>query len=98
MLDPLEDCFRIRMVITLLHTCGHCFDRGSSKRKLDEFLLHFQSYILRKGSIPLDIEFDLQVSCRYIFLQLIFNIMLEASELVALKKNALMTGINGQTF
>ncbi|KAI8539857.1 hypothetical protein RHMOL_Rhmol09G0215800 [Rhododendron molle] len=59
-LDPLEDCFRIRMVITLLHTCGHCFDRGSSKRKLDEFLLHFQSYILCKGSIPLDIEFDLQ--------------------------------------
>lgn len=61
-LDPLEDCFRIRMVITLLQTCGHYFDRGSSKRRLDEFLLHFQSYILCKGAIPLDIEFDLQVS------------------------------------
>ncbi|KAH7840664.1 hypothetical protein Vadar_019892 [Vaccinium darrowii] len=59
-LDPLEDCFRIRMVITLLQTCGHYFDRGSSKRRLDEFLLHFQSYILCKGAIPLDIEFDLQ--------------------------------------
>ncbi|GAV63717.1 MIF4G domain-containing protein/Upf2 domain-containing protein [Cephalotus follicularis] len=59
-LDPPEDCFRIRMVITLLETCGHYFDRGSSKRKLDRFLLHFQRYILSKGSLPLDIEFDLQ--------------------------------------
>ncbi|KAK9096312.1 hypothetical protein Sjap_021809 [Stephania japonica] len=60
-LDPPEDCFRIRMVITLLQTCGHYFDRGSSKRKLDRFLIYFQRYILIKGSIPLDIEFDLQV-------------------------------------
>ncbi|KAH9722579.1 Regulator of nonsense transcripts UPF2 [Citrus sinensis] len=59
-LDPPEDCFRIRMVITLLETCGHYFDRGSSKRKLDRFLIHFQRYILSKGGLPLDIEFDLQ--------------------------------------
>ncbi|XP_057990632.1 regulator of nonsense transcripts UPF2-like [Hevea brasiliensis] len=58
--DPPEDCFRIRMVITLLETCGHYFDRGSSKRKLDRFLIHFQRYILSKGALPLDIEFDLQ--------------------------------------
>lgn len=50
------------MVITLLQTCGHYFDRGSSKRKLDRFLVHFQRYILSKGALPLDIEFDLQVS------------------------------------
>uniref|UniRef100_A0A5B6Z5R2 Putative regulator of nonsense transcripts UPF2 isoform X2 n=1 Tax=Davidia involucrata TaxID=16924 RepID=A0A5B6Z5R2_DAVIN len=60
MLDPPEDCFRSRMVITLLETCGHYFDRGSSKRKLDRFLIHFQRYILSKGVLPLDIEFDLQ--------------------------------------
>ncbi|KAL3835380.1 hypothetical protein ACJIZ3_010116 [Penstemon smallii] len=59
-LDPPEDCFRIRMVITLLETCGHYFDRGSSKRKLDRFLINFQRYILSKGVLPLDIEFDLQ--------------------------------------
>ncbi|GLT66869.1 hypothetical protein SLA2020_392120 [Shorea laevis] len=59
-LDPPEDCFRIRMVITLLQTCGHYFGRGSSKRKLDRFLIHFQRYILSKGVLPLDIEFDLQ--------------------------------------
>ncbi|QCE13682.1 regulator of nonsense transcripts 2 [Vigna unguiculata] len=59
-LDPPEDCFRIRLIITLLETCGHYFDRGSSKRKLDRFLIHFQRYILSKGALPLDIEFDLQ--------------------------------------
>ncbi|OWM70144.1 hypothetical protein CDL15_Pgr025994 [Punica granatum] len=59
-LDPPEDCFRIRLVITLLQTCGHYFDRGSSKRKLDRFLIHFQRYILGKGALPLDVEFDLQ--------------------------------------
>nr|XP_023905779.1 regulator of nonsense transcripts UPF2 isoform X1 [Quercus suber]XP_023905780.1 regulator of nonsense transcripts UPF2 isoform X2 [Quercus suber] len=59
-LDPPEDSFRIRMVCTLLVTCGHYFDRGSSKRKLDRFLVHFQRYILSKGALPLDIEFDLQ--------------------------------------
>ncbi|KAJ6317551.1 hypothetical protein OIU76_013149 [Salix suchowensis] len=59
-LDPPEDCFRIRMVITLLETCGHYFDRGSSKRKLNRFLMHFQRYILSKGLLPLDVEFDLQ--------------------------------------
>ncbi|RXH94326.1 hypothetical protein DVH24_024010 [Malus domestica] len=59
-LDPPEDCFRMRMVITLLETCGHYFDRGSSKRKLDRFLMNFQRYILSKGVLPLDVEFDLQ--------------------------------------
>ncbi|KAL3732115.1 hypothetical protein ACJRO7_028884 [Eucalyptus globulus] len=59
-LDPPEDCFRIRLVVTLLQTCGHYFDRGSSKRKLDRFLMHFQRYILGKGGLPLDVEFDLQ--------------------------------------
>jgi regulator of nonsense transcripts 2 len=61
MLDPPEDCFRLRMVITLLETCGQFFDRGSSKRRLDRFLLYFQRYVLSKGVIPLDVEFDLQV-------------------------------------
>ncbi|GAB2225830.1 hypothetical protein Droror1_Dr00021597 [Drosera rotundifolia] len=59
-LDPPEDFFRARLVITLLETCGHYFGRGSSKRKLDNFLMHFQRYILGKGLLPLDIEFDLQ--------------------------------------
>lgn len=61
-LDPPEDFFRIRLIVTLLETCGHYFDHGSSKKKLDRFLIHFQRYILSKGALPLDVEFDLQVS------------------------------------
>lgn len=41
-LDPPEHLFRIRLVCTILDTCGQYFDRGSSKRKLDCFLVYFQ--------------------------------------------------------
>ena len=41
-LDPPEHLFRIRLVCTLLDACGQYFDRGSSKRKLDCFLIYFQ--------------------------------------------------------
>lgn len=41
-LDPPEHLFRIRLVCTLLDTCGQYFDRGSSKKKLDCFLIYFQ--------------------------------------------------------
>lgn len=41
-IDPPEDCFRIKLVCTLLETCGEYFDRGLLKKKLDIFLLYFQ--------------------------------------------------------
>lgn len=41
-IDALNDFFRVRLVCTLLDTCGTCFDRGSLKRKLDSFLVVFQ--------------------------------------------------------
>ncbi|KAJ8006494.1 hypothetical protein DPEC_G00107830 [Dallia pectoralis] len=65
-LDPPEHLFRIRMVCTLLDTCGQYFDRGSSKRKLDCFLIYFQRYIWWKKSVevwnkehlfPIDIDY-----------------------------------------
>uniref|UniRef100_A0A8C9XP43 Regulator of nonsense transcripts 2 n=1 Tax=Sander lucioperca TaxID=283035 RepID=A0A8C9XP43_SANLU len=65
-LDPPEHLFRIRLVCTLLDTCGQYFDRGSSKRKLDCFLIYFQRYIWWKKSIdvwtkdhpfPIDIDY-----------------------------------------
>lgn len=42
--DMPDDFFRIRLVCVLLDTCGMCFDRGSQKRKLDNFLLFFQVF------------------------------------------------------
>ena len=41
-LDPPEHLFRIRLVCVLLDTCGQYFDRGSSRKKLDCFLIYFQ--------------------------------------------------------
>lgn len=69
LLDPPEHLFRIRMVCTLLDTCGQYFDRGSSKRKLDCFLIYFQRYIWWKKSMdvwtkehPFPIDIDYMIS------------------------------------
>ncbi|XP_055009953.1 regulator of nonsense transcripts 2 isoform X3 [Boleophthalmus pectinirostris] len=65
-LDPPDHLFRIRLVCTLLDTCGQYFDRGSSKKKLDCFLIYFQRYIWWKKSLdiwnkdhpfPIDIDY-----------------------------------------
>ncbi|OCT89218.1 regulator of nonsense transcripts 2 isoform X1 [Xenopus laevis] len=65
-LDPPEHLFRIRLVCTILDTCGQYFDRGSSKRKLDCFLVYFQRYVWWKKSLdvwtkdhpfPIDIDY-----------------------------------------
>ncbi|XP_069764574.1 regulator of nonsense transcripts 2 isoform X4 [Narcine bancroftii] len=68
-LDPPEHLFRIRLVCTLLDTCGQYFDRGSSKRKLDCFLVYFQRYIWWKKSLdvwtkdhPFPIDVDYMIS------------------------------------
>eukprot|EP01083_Nonionella_stella_P106949 309200_1 len=62
-LDPPGNYTRIRLVCTVLETCGRYFDRGASKRRLDRFLLFFQRYILVKASsvpFPVDIQFVLE--------------------------------------
>ncbi|XP_076862979.1 regulator of nonsense transcripts 2 isoform X2 [Brachyhypopomus gauderio] len=68
-LDPPEHLFRIRLVCTLLDTCGQYFDRGSSKRKLDCFLIYFQRYIWWKKSLevwtkdhPFPVDIDYMIS------------------------------------
>ncbi|BGP57439.1 hypothetical protein JCM8202_001997 [Rhodotorula sphaerocarpa] len=56
-IDAPDDYFRVRLVCTLLDTCGACFDRGALKKKLDSFLAFFQMYVLAKGSLPMDVGF-----------------------------------------
>lgn len=41
-LDLPDDYFRIRLVCSLLETCGIYFDKGATKKKLDFFLTFFQ--------------------------------------------------------
>lgn len=42
-----NDFFRVRLVCVLLDTVGMCFDRGTQKRKLDNFLVFFQVKVPR---------------------------------------------------
>ncbi|RDW79751.1 MIF4G-containing protein [Coleophoma cylindrospora] len=59
-LDMPDDFFRIRLVATLLETCGIFFNRGAAGKKLDYFLSFFQYYIYTKDILPMDIEFIIQ--------------------------------------
>ena len=56
-LDPQDSYFRVRLVCVLLDTCGHYFDHGSTKKKLDTFLVFFQCYLFTKRQ-PLPLEVD----------------------------------------
>lgn len=40
--DPPDDFFRIRLITTMLETCGMFFNRGAAGKKLDYFLSFFQ--------------------------------------------------------
>ncbi|KAF9227255.1 ARM repeat-containing protein [Gyrodon lividus] len=61
-LDMPDDFFRIRLICVMLDTVGMCFDRGSQKRKLDNFLMFFQYYVLCKEELPMDVDFMLSDS------------------------------------
>ncbi|KAI0135979.1 ARM repeat-containing protein [Hypoxylon sp. NC0597] len=58
--DLPDDYFRIRLVATMLETCGMFFDRGAAGKKLDYFLSFLQYYIYTKQPLPMDIEFIVQ--------------------------------------
>lgn len=58
--DPPDDFFRIRLVATILETCGMFFNRGAAGKKLDYFLSFFQYYVHTKIELPMDIEFTVQ--------------------------------------
>ncbi|KAK4450704.1 regulator of nonsense transcripts 2 [Podospora aff. communis PSN243] len=59
-LDPPDDYFRIRLISTILETCGMFFNKGAAGKKLDYFLSFFQYYIHTKNPLPMDIEFLVQ--------------------------------------
>ncbi|KAL9103986.1 MAG: hypothetical protein Q9163_001006 [Psora crenata] len=61
-LDMPDDFFRIRLVCSMLDTCGMCFDRGAARKKLDFFLTFFQYYVYTKDALPMDIDFIVQDS------------------------------------
>ena len=56
--DQPADTFRVRLIVTLLDSCGAYFDRGTARRRLDSFLLYFQRYCLAKPALLMDQAFD----------------------------------------
>ncbi|KAK3936373.1 armadillo-type protein [Diplogelasinospora grovesii] len=58
--DLPDDYFRIRLISTILETCGMFFNRGAAGKKLDYFLSFFQYYIYTKNPLPMDVEFLVQ--------------------------------------
>ena len=62
-LDPPDQMIRLRLVCVLLDTCGQYFVSGSSKKKLDYYLLYFQRYYLfKKACYPSQEAFPLGMS------------------------------------
>ncbi|VDC06351.1 unnamed protein product [Peniophora sp. CBMAI 1063] len=61
-IDMPDDFFRVRLVCTLLDTCAMCFDRGSQRKKLENFVVFFHYYILCKEPLPMDVDFMLSDS------------------------------------
>ncbi|KAI1325522.1 MIF4G domain-containing protein [Xylariaceae sp. FL0255] len=59
-LDLPDDFFRIRLIATMLETCGMFFNRGTAGKKLDYFLSFLQYYVYTKAPMPMDIEFIVQ--------------------------------------
>jgi regulator of nonsense transcripts 2 len=71
-IDMPDDFFRIRLVCVLLDTCGMCFDSGSQKKKLDNFLIFLQVHAFNPTLVIETYEADWTFStifyARWIFL------------------------------
>lgn len=92
--DMPDDFFRIRLVCTVLDTCGVCFDRGSSKKKLDFFLTFFQYYLLTKDTLPMEIDFVVQDT--YTLVRPQWKLSTDISEAAALFSQAITANYQQQ--
>eukprot|EP00116_Pleurobrachia_bachei_P006654 sb/3466916/ len=60
-IDPPTDTIRIRLVLTIMDTCGQYFEKGNLKKKCDTFLLFFQKYLFTKVQpLPIDVDYSIQ--------------------------------------
>lgn len=57
--DATGDCFRVRLVTTLLDSLGKYFAKGKRRLLMDKYLCFFQRYVLSKTYILMDLEFML---------------------------------------
>ncbi|VVC45360.1 Armadillo-type fold,Up-frameshift suppressor 2,MIF4G-like, type 3 [Cinara cedri] len=102
--DPPENLFRLRLICTLLDTCGEFFNRGPGKLKLDCFILYFQYYFwLKKSSTTWDDENPFPVTMDYLVTDILKklrpnfkmkNCFLEAQKIVILLQERLIQQYN----
>ncbi|KAF4591515.1 nonsense-mediated mRNA decay factor (Upf2) [Ophiocordyceps camponoti-floridani] len=58
--DHPDDFFRIRLIATILETCGMFFSRGAAGKRLDYFLYFFDYYVHTKSQLPMEMTFVVQ--------------------------------------
>ena len=64
--DDAGDCFRIRLVCTVLDSLGKYFLKHKRRLLMDRFLIFFQRYIYEKNYILMDLEFMLLDTMDYL--------------------------------
>lgn len=102
--DPPQNLFRLRLICTLLDTCGEFFNRGPGKLKLDCFILYFQYYFwLKKSSTTWDTDNPFPVTMDYLVTDILKklrpnfkmkNCFLEAQKIVILLQDRLIEQYN----
>ncbi|WFD23414.1 mRNA decay protein [Malassezia equina] len=58
--DRYDDFTRVRLVCTLLQTCGESFHANPLRKRMDDFLVAFQYYMLTKPAPPVDVAFHVE--------------------------------------
>ena len=58
-MDSHGDCFRVRLVVTILDSLGKFFVKHKRRLMMDRFLIFFQRYVYTKTYIMMDLEFML---------------------------------------
>lgn len=66
--DASDDYFRIRLVCTLLSTCGSYIRDAEGLKSIQQYAMYFQMYILAKDQpLPVDIDFNLDTLYETVF-------------------------------
>lgn len=58
--DRYDDFTRVRLVCTLLQTCGETFGTNPLRKRMDDFLAAFQYYLLAKPAPPVEVAYHVE--------------------------------------
>lgn len=58
-IDAPDDCFRLKLVGSLLEVCGNYLFSGRYRAKFERYVVHLLAYVYKKTSLSQDVEFML---------------------------------------